>query len=108
MTKVDEMKILRDCAKKLGTDSYCGPWLSGILFEVHSLMLSDFLPRIRITDTIQAAEKRAQEIITQAENEAEGILRVAKRKVSQQNEYVTQQKVVTIRQLQSALDALGG
>jgi cell division septum initiation protein DivIVA len=44
MTKSDEIQILREAAAKLGSQSYCGPWLAEQLQFIESAMRSDIEP----------------------------------------------------------------
>lgn len=44
MTKSEEIQILRDCAAKLGRESYSGAWLSEQIEFIESAMRSDIEP----------------------------------------------------------------
>lgn len=44
MTKSEEIQILRDCAEKLGTNSYSGRWLAEQIEFIESAMRSDIEP----------------------------------------------------------------
>lgn len=44
MTKSEEIQILRDCAAKLGSNSYSGAWLSEQIESIESAMRSDIEP----------------------------------------------------------------
>ena len=89
MTKSNELAILTDCVKKLGSDSYCGDWLKSILPEVESLMRSDMIPTITIAETrsqCDAMRKEASEysakLISQAELQSAKIVNEAERKAT--------------------------
>jgi hypothetical protein len=81
MTKNQELAFLRATADKLGSDSYLGPWLRQILPELEAIIRSDNLPQITIADAITQAEQAAriagEQIIREAEREAEQIRRQA-------------------------------
>jgi vacuolar-type H+-ATPase subunit H len=70
MTKQDEISILKEAINKLGSDSYCGPWLQDVLEEVKRDMECDFLPAYTIAD----ARKRNEDIIKDATDKAENII----------------------------------
>lgn len=44
MTKSEEIQILRECAAKLGSNSYSGAWLSEQIEFIESAMRSDIEP----------------------------------------------------------------
>ena len=81
MTKNQEIAFLRATADKLGPDSYLGPWLRQVLPELEAIIRSDNLPQITIADAIQQAEQTAriagEQVIREAEREAEQIRRQA-------------------------------
>jgi hypothetical protein len=77
MTKNDEIDTLFACAKKLGGDSYCGPWLMDQIPYIQSDIRSDILPTQTWTETrrlhdgmIAEARKHAAEIVKTAEEKA--------------------------------------
>ena len=85
MTKEDEIEIIQNAARKLGKDSYLGPWLErAIPFLKHEIEQDIFplsygegerIAQSRVSD----AEKSACEIIKSAVNEADAIAKRAKR-----------------------------
>jgi hypothetical protein len=77
MKKSQELEILRECAEKLGADSYCGPWLLDQLPFIENDMRSDFLPQTSWTqtrkleqNTLALAREQAGRIIKDAEEQA--------------------------------------
>jgi hypothetical protein len=80
MTKNDELETLRECAEKLGPNSYCGDWLIDQLPFIESDMRSDFLPQTSWTETrkleqntLALAKEQAARILKDAEETAERI-----------------------------------
>jgi hypothetical protein len=80
MTKQDEIKTLRECAEKLGPNSYCGDWLLDQLPFIENDMRSDFLPQTSWTETrkleqntLALANEQAARILKDAEENAERI-----------------------------------
>jgi hypothetical protein len=74
MTKDQELFILTEAATKLGTDSYCGPWLLDVLDELERDIRSDLPPSPSPTISRQQAES----IIADARNQAATIIMNAK------------------------------
>jgi cell division septum initiation protein DivIVA len=72
MTKSDEITILREAAEKLGSASYCGPWLRGILPGIERDIASDNPPGV------QTPAEYAASVIAEAKREADEMLRKAK------------------------------
>lgn len=52
-TKAEEMEILEDAIRRLGPDTYLGPWLQDVLEEVRGLVRSDIFPELCIRDAAQ-------------------------------------------------------
>jgi hypothetical protein len=106
MTKQDEIETLRECAEKLGPNSYCGDWLIDQLPFIESDMRSDFLPQTSWTqtrkleqNTLALAKEQAARILKDAEEQAERI-----RKDARQNADLIR-NILKI-DLQKALDTL--
>jgi hypothetical protein len=57
-TKNEEIEILTATIKKLGNDSYIGPWLQSVLATVESDIRNDFMPQ----QTIEQTRARCLEI----------------------------------------------
>ena len=51
MLKTEEIAILTATIKKLGSDSYIGPWLQSVLSSVESDIRNDFMPQSTIEET---------------------------------------------------------
>lgn len=77
MTKNQELEILDAAISKLGPDTYLGPWLSQIRFELKSLLQSDILPQISLED----ASKEARLVLERANLEADRIVKTARKNV---------------------------
>jgi len=84
MTKAQEIDALRGFIKSLPADTYIGPWLSGIVGEVQSLMQSDFPINCSMreaqlaADTIRAdAIAEAKRIVDKATDEARKLKAIA-------------------------------
>jgi len=106
MTKSQEIETLRECAEKLGSNSYCGDWLIDQLPFIESDMRSDFLPQTSWTqtrkleqNTLALAKEQAARILKDAEEQAERI-----RKDARKNADLIR-SILKI-QLQKAIDAL--
>jgi hypothetical protein len=63
MNKQQELATLDAAIKKLGADSYLGPWLSRVRHEVESAIRSDFFPALTLADAIKAGKAKADEIL---------------------------------------------
>jgi cell division septum initiation protein DivIVA len=91
MTKQNELDTLLACAKTLGADSYCGPWLLDQIPAIEADIRSDILPNQSWTETrrlhdemladarrkaaeiIEVAEEKAKRLATQAETHAKTV-----------------------------------
>ena len=85
MTKSQEIETLRECAEKLGPNSYCGDWLIDQLPYIENDMRSDFLPQMGWADTrkmeqntLALAKEQAARILKDAEEQAERIKKDAR------------------------------
>lgn len=63
MNKQAELTILDAAIKKLGSDSYLGPWLANIRHEVERDITSDYFPAITLADAIKAGKAKADEVL---------------------------------------------
>jgi len=86
MTKHQEIEILRDTIVKLGSDSYCGPWLSGQLGAIESAINSDYSPACYALSPSEAA-RESQKILAEARKEAGEIRLRAERDASREREF---------------------
>jgi hypothetical protein len=69
MTKSQEIEILKETIVKLGTDSYCGPWLIGQLGAIESAMSSDYSPACYALSPSEAL-KESMRLIQEAKADA--------------------------------------
>jgi hypothetical protein len=106
MTKHDEIQALMELAHKLGSDSYCGPWLDSQIPFIEHDMRCDILPTSSWSETrrlhdgmLNTAREQAQYIIKSANEEGGKIMAQAQR----QSENTRQ---ALARDIQRALDAL--
>lgn len=77
MTKAAEMILLDQFIKRLGPDSYLGPWLLENYVAIDQSLKSDHYPTIQLP---RDAEQQAQQIIADAKAQADAILRNANAK----------------------------
>lgn len=92
MTKAKELEILDQTIEKLGEDSYLGPWLKQVKFEVEQMVRSDYFPTVNLTEAAkqvaemkQAADEMAVRIIQQATDRA---IEMDKKREKYHNEYL--------------------
>lgn len=78
MRKAEEIQMLREVAKVLGPNSYCGPWLASVADEVEYEVRSDFFP----TPSIAATRKECENLKADAIAEAGMIEAVAREKAN--------------------------
>lgn len=86
MLKAQEIQILRDAIERLGNDSYCGPWLTSVLYEVESDIRSDMMPAATIKATqaechrmLAAVNEQCRDHKARVDKEAQQLLDVARR-----------------------------
>ena len=104
MTKNEELEILRDAARRLGPDSYCGPWLSESLPAIEQDLRSDFVPSASIED----ARKEAARIISEATERGKELLRLAQLKSDEATRYATRVRDEVSAAIRAAEKALHG
>ena len=80
MTKQNEIEILRECAEKLGKDSYCQQWLLDQIPYIENDMRADLFPQLGLAETrrmeqntLTLAKEQAERIVAQARTEAETV-----------------------------------
>jgi len=107
MTKADELRILDRAIAALTAESYLGPWLAGVRAEVAQQVRADFVPTLwpsqaeaEARETIQAANDRAVDLLTQAEAQAARIVGAAKAEAGRTH-------VQAVEALRGALASLG-
>lgn len=88
-TKTEEIAILRDAVERLGSLSYCGPWLNGEIPILEGILRSDYLPEITVADAqrtcaelVADAERRAKDTLDRAEREAKQIVEAARQEAN--------------------------
>lgn len=79
-SKSEEIAILTAAAKKLGSESYTGPWLSKVLPQLEQDMKNDFMPDFdwhkaarECTALKEEAKAEAARMIQSAKDEAQRI-----------------------------------
>ena len=82
MTTQREITILRETAEKLGSASYCGPWLNRIIPAIARDIASDHFPQVPepaeyAASVIAEAKREADEMLQKAKLEADRMLRDA-------------------------------
>jgi hypothetical protein len=106
MNKQDELETLRKTAEKLGSNSYCGPWLLDQLPQIEQDIRSDFFPQ-----TTWAESRRIQEQhLANAKTQAEFLLKQAKEKadrmIQDAEKHSAQVRASLIRDLEKAISNL--
>jgi hypothetical protein len=95
ITKKEELEIINQAIAKLGPNSYLGPWLSSIRFELEAAMKSDLVPEISLKDTREQCERlvadanrqansmlaRAENQVAEKEKEAKALINRARERV---------------------------
>lgn len=76
MNKQDEIETLRKTAEKLGSNSYCGPWLLDQLPQIEQDLRSDFFPQITWSESRRIQDQH----LANAKTQAEFMLKQAKEK----------------------------
>lgn len=106
MTKNDELETLRKAAEKLGTNSYCGPWLLDQLPQIEQDIRSDFFPQITWAESRRIQEQH----IANAKTQAEFLLKQAKdkadRMIADAEKAAQQTRARLIRDIEKAIAAL--
>lgn len=106
MTKHDEIQLLLEAAHKLGSNSYCGPWINEQIPYIEHDIRCDIMP----TPTWSETRKLHDSTITLAKDQAERIIRAAKKDAEEimqdaKNRAEHTRKALA-RDIQKALDAL--
>ena len=87
-TKSEELEIIKETSAKLGKDSYLGPWLESVAFELEALMRADCFPCVSLEESRHHAEK----IVSEAERKAEQIVANAKREANDRERLIDDQR----------------
>jgi hypothetical protein len=88
ITKDQELATLRETAAKLGPNSYLGPWMESVAFELEAMMRADSFPCVSLTESAEQADK----ILARAERKAEQIIANAKRDAEDRERLVDDQR----------------
>jgi hypothetical protein len=88
ITKDQELKTIKETAAKLGPNSYLGPWLDSVAFELEAMMRADSFPCVSLDESRHFAEK----IVTEAERKAETIIANAKREANDRERLIDDQR----------------
>lgn len=87
-TKAQEIEILRDTVKRLGPDTYTGPWLAAVVGEVESQIRSDYFPSITLTESREKCETLIAEATRKAQSIIEDAELQAKKRIDRADHYV--------------------
>jgi hypothetical protein len=106
MTKHDEIQALMELAHKLGSDSYCGPWLESQIPFIEHDMRGDILPTSSWSKTrrlhdgmLDTAKQQADYLLKAATEKADKIVRDAETRAENTRRTLA-------RDLQKALDSI--
>jgi hypothetical protein len=106
-TKQQELEIIESAISQLGNDSYLGPWLNGIKYELEAMMRADCFPMINILESRDTCDKqikeaaiKAEQIIANAKQSAETLKRENDAKIARSQEWALSalQKAIVILQ----------
>ena len=106
MTKQDEIQLLLKAAHKLGSHSYCGPWLNEQIPYIEHDMRCDIMPNSTWVETrrlhdgmLETAKQQAEYLLKAATEKADKIMRDAEKQAENTRKALA-------RDIQRALDAL--
>ena len=106
MTKHDEIQLLLEASIKLGSDSYCGPWLRDQIPFVEHDMRCDIMPTSSWSETrrlhdgmIETAKQQSEYLLKAATEKADKIMRDAEKQAENTRKALA-------RDIQKALDAI--
>ena len=103
MTKADELALLRETMKRLGPDSYCGPWLESELPAIEADMRNDF----PVAASISSARAECDRILAAANAKAADIMAAAERAARTQDRQLSAERERAAMTLRNAIRALG-
>jgi hypothetical protein len=106
MTKNDEIQLLLEASIKLGSDSYCGPWLRDQIPFVEHDIRCDIIPNSSWSDTrrlhdgmIETAKQQSEYLLKAATEKADKIMRDAEKQAENTRKALA-------RDIQKALDSI--
>lgn len=106
MTKNDEIQLLLEVAHKLGSNSYCGPWLNDQIPFVENDMKCDIMPNPSWVETrklhdgmLNTAKQQCEYLLKAATEKADKIMRDAEKQAENTRKALA-------RDIQKALDSI--
>jgi len=106
MTKHDEIQGIMELAHKLGSNSYCGPWLESQIPFIEHDMRCDIMPTPSWSETrrlhdgmLATAREHAENIVKAANEKAAGIIKDAEKQAENTRKALA-------RDIQKALDSI--
>ena len=106
MTKHDEIQALMELAHKLGSNSYCGPWLNNEIPFIEHDIRSDIMPNSSWVETrklhdgmLNTAKQQAEYLLKAANEKADKIVRDAEKQAENTRKALA-------RDIQKALDSI--
>lgn len=106
MTKNNEIQLLSEVAHKLGSNSYCGPWLNDQIPFVENDMRCDIMPNSSWVETrklhdgmLNTAKQQAEYLLKSETEKADKIMRDAEKQAENTRRTLA-------RDIQKALDAI--
>lgn len=88
-TKQQEIEVIENAISQLGKESYLGPWLESVKFELEAMMRADCFPNVSLSESRELADKierdanrKAEAIVSNAKNEADRLVSDARRTIA--------------------------
>jgi len=106
MTKQDELETLRKTAEKLGSNSYCGPWLLDQIPQIEQDIRSDFFPQITWSESRRIQDQHLANAKAQAEFMLKQAKEKAERMIQDAEKHSKQVRASLIRDIEKAIAAL--
>ena len=79
LTKKEELGVLDSTINQLGADSYLGPWLQSVRYEVEQFIRSDIFPQVSVRESVSQALAAGKAITDQAQVEANKLIKDAQK-----------------------------
>lgn len=106
MTKNDEIQALMELAHKLGSNSYCGPWLNDQIPFIEHDIRCDIMPNSSWSETrrlhdgmLNTAKQQCEYLLKDAKEKADKIMRDAEKQAENTRKTLA-------RDIQKALDSI--
>ena len=106
MNKQDELETLRKTAEKLGSNSYCGPWLLDQIPQIEQDLRSDFFPQITWAESRRIQDQHLANAKTQAEFLLKQAKEKAERMVQDAEKHSAQVRASLIRDIEKVIASL--